>query len=76
MLFGTSQQASSASAFVAWVIPTEPGVTETTFASEPEPTTHMIDAKVTGMAKAARKIAITASLQSHERSEGRKTRVA
>ena len=70
----TSQQASRASAFVACVMPTAPGVTETTFASEPEPVTHMIDSNVTGMAKAARKIPITTSLQVHERNEGRKTR--
>ena len=61
-------------AFVACVMPTAPGVTETTLASEPEPTTHMIDSNVTGMAKAARKMAITISLHVHERSEGRKTR--
>ena len=52
-------------------MPTAPGVTETTFASEPEPITHMIDSNVTGIAKAARKIPITPSLQSHERSDGR-----
>ena len=32
----------------------------------------MIDSNVTGMAKAARKIPITTSLQSHDRKEGRK----
>ena len=63
---------SSASAFVAWVMPTAPGVNETMFAREPEPTTHMIDSNVTGIAKAARKIPITPSLQSHERNDGRK----
>ena len=62
---------SSASAFVAWVTPTAPGVNETVLASEPEPVTHMIDSNVTGIANAARKIPITASLQSHERSDGR-----
>ena len=62
---------SSASAFVAWVTPTAPGVKETVLASEPEPVTHMIDSNVTGIANAARKIPITASLHSHERSEGR-----
>ncbi len=76
MSLATSQQVSSASAFVACVMPTAPGVTDTTFAREPDPVTHMIDSNVTGMAKAARKIPITSSLQSHERSEGRKTRVA
>ena len=55
-------------------MPTAPGVTETTFASEPEPTTHMTDSNVTGMAKAARKMATTISLQVHDRNEGRKTR--
>ena len=35
----------------------------------------MIDSKVTGIAKAARKIPITASLQSHEKSDGRNARV-
>ena len=34
----------------------------------------MIDSNVTGIAKAARKMPITASLQSHDGSEGRKTR--
>ncbi len=62
---------SSASAFVACVMPTAPGVNETTFASEPEPTIHMIDSNVTGMANAARKMPITASLQSQEPKEGR-----
>ena len=66
---------SSASAFVACVIPTAPGVKETTFASEPEPVTHMIDSNVTGIANAARKIPITASLHSHERNDGRNARV-
>ncbi len=65
-LVATPQHVSSASAFVAWVMPTAPGVNETTFASEPEPMTHMIDSNVTGMAKAARKIPITASLQTQE----------
>ncbi len=72
---GTLQQAASAAAFVACVMPTAPGVTETTFASEPEPVTHMIDSNVTGIANAARKIPITASLQSQERSDGRNARV-
>ena len=63
-----------ASAFVACVMPTAPGVTETTFASEPEPITHMIDSNVTGMAKAARKMPTTISLQVHDRKEGKKTR--
>ena len=71
MLLATSQHVSSASAFVAWVIPTAPGVNETVFASEPEPVTHMTDSKVTGIANAARKIPITVSLHSHESSEGR-----
>src|SRR5687768_12736539 len=53
-------------------MPTAPGVTDTTFAREPEPVTHMTDSKVTGIVKAARKIPITASLQSQERSDGRK----
>ena len=66
----TSQQVSSASAFVACVMPTAPGVTETTFASEPEPVTHMTDSNVTGIANAARKIPITASLHSQERNGG------
>ncbi len=56
---------------VAWVIPTAPGVTDTTLASEPDPVTHMIDSNVTGIANAARKIPITASLQSQERNDGR-----
>ncbi len=56
-------------------MPTAPGVTDTTFASEPEPVTHMSDSNVTGIANAARKIPITASLHSHDRSEGKKTRV-
>jgi hypothetical protein len=63
----------SASALVACVIPIAPGVNEATFASEPDPTTHMIDSKVTGIANAARKIPITASLQAQERNEGTKT---
>ena len=33
--FGTSQHVSSASAFVACVMPTAPGVTDATFASDP-----------------------------------------
>ena len=37
MSVGTSQHVSSASAFVACVIPAAPGVTDATFASEPEP---------------------------------------
>ena len=65
---------SSASAFVACVIPTAPGVTETVFASEPEPVTHMTDSNVTGIANAARKIPITVSLHSQESNEGRNTR--
>src|SRR3954470_17023689 len=56
-------------------MPTAPGVNETTFASEPEPVTHMIDSNVTGIANAARKIPITVSLHSHERSDGRNARV-
>ena len=75
MSVGTLQQVSSASAFVACVIPTAPGVNETTFASEPDPVTHMIDSNVTGIANAARKIPITASLHSHERNDGRNARV-
>ena len=55
-------------------MPTAPGVNEATFASEPDPTTHMIDSNVTGIAKAARKIPTTASLQSHERNDGRNAR--
>jgi hypothetical protein len=66
---------SSASAFVACVTPAAPGVTDTTFASDPEPVTHMTDSKVTGIAKPARKTAITPSLQSQDRKEGRKARV-
>ena len=62
---------SSARAFDAWVIPTDPGVKETVLASEPEPVTHMIDSNVTGIANAARKIPITASLHSQERNDGR-----
>ena len=62
---------SSASAFVACVIPTAPGVNETTLASDPEPVTHMTDSNVTGIVKAARKIPITASLHDHERNDGR-----
>ena len=57
------------------MIPTAPGVTETTLASEPEPTTHMIDSNVTGIANAARKIPTTISLQAQERNDGRKARV-
>ena len=71
MLLATSQQVSSASAFVACVMPTAPGVTETTLASEPEPVTHMTDSKVTGIVKAARKIPITTSLHDQERNAGR-----
>ena len=56
---------------VACVIPTAPGVNETTFASEPDPVTHMTDSNVTGIVKAARKTPITASLQSQERNDGR-----
>src|SRR5215204_7140994 len=52
-------------------MPTAPGVNDTTLASEPEPVTHMIDSNVTGIVKAARKIPITVSLQSQERSDGR-----
>src|SRR5215203_430203 len=52
-------------------MPTAPGVKETTFASDPEPVIHMIDSKVTGIAKAARKMPVTVSLQSHEASDGR-----
>src|SRR5215210_5877553 len=75
VLLATSQQVSSASAFVAWVMQTAPGVKDTTLASEPDPATHMIDSKVTWIAKAARKMPITVSLQSHETSEGRNARV-
>src|SRR6185503_6993443 len=71
-LFAMSQQVSSASAFVACVIPTAPGVTETTLASEPDPVTHITDSNVTGIAKAARNTAITPSLHSQDRSDGRK----
>src|SRR4051812_23425351 len=53
-------------------MPTAPGVNETTLASDPDPVTHMIDSNVTGIAKAARKIPITASLHSQERRAGRK----
>ena len=72
---GTLQQVSRARAFVAWVMPTAPGVNDTVLASEPDPVTHMIDSNVTGIAKAARKIPITASLQSQDSSDGRNTRV-
>ena len=58
----TPQQVSSASALVACVMPTAPGVNETTLASEPDPVTHMTDSNVTGIAKAARKIPITVGL--------------
>jgi hypothetical protein len=75
VLLATSQQVSSASAFVACVMPTAPGVNEATFASEPDPTIHMIDSNVTGIAKAARKIPTTVSLQSHERNDGKNARV-
>ena len=74
MLLGTLQQTSSASAFVACVTPTAPGVNDATFASEPEPTTHMIDSKVTGIANAARKIPITVQLADVGEERGRKTR--
>ncbi len=63
VLFATSQHVFSASAFVACVIPTAPGVNDTTLASEPEPITHMIELNVTGIANAARKTAITPILQ-------------
>ena len=53
-------------------MPTAPGVKEATLASEPEPTTHMIDSKVTGIAKAARKTPTTTSLQSQESKAGKK----
>ncbi len=69
------QQTSSASAFVAWVIPTAPGVNDATFASDPEPTIHVIDSNVTGIENAARKMPITAYLQTYERNDGRNTRV-
>ena len=71
MSLATSQQVSSASAFVACVMPTAPGVKETTLASDPDPVTHMTDSNVTGIAKAARKIPITVSLHSQERNDGR-----
>ena len=74
MSVGTSQHVSSARAFVACVTPAAPGVTETTFASEPDPVTHMTDSNVTGIANPARKIAMTPSLQSQERNEGRNAR--
>ena len=70
MPFGTSQQVSGARAFVACVVSTAPGVTETTLASEPDPVTHMTDSNVTGIANAARKIAITVSLHSQESNAG------
>jgi hypothetical protein len=54
------------------VTPTAPGVNEATLAREPEPTTQITDSKVTAIPNAARKTAITPSLQSHEMREGRK----
>src|SRR6476620_2668513 len=72
--FATWQHVLSASAFVAWVMPTAPGVNDATFASEPEPTIHVIDSNVTGIENAARKMPITAYLQTYDRNEGRKTR--
>src|SRR5580765_2035896 len=74
-LFLTSQQVFRASAFVAWVTPAAPGVNEATLASDPEPTIHMIDSNVTGIAKAARKMPITISLQIHDPKDGRNTLV-
>ena len=55
-------------------MPTAPGVNETTLASEPEPVTHMTDSNVTGIAKAARKIPITASLHEPGEERGEKRR--
>src|SRR5689334_22518268 len=52
VLLGTLQHVLSASAFVACVIPTAPGVTDTTLASDPDPITHVIESNVTGMANA------------------------
>src|SRR5687767_2434645 len=72
---GTSQHVSSASAFVACVMPAAPGVTDATFASDPDPTTHITDSNVTGIANPARKIAMTPSLHSQERKDGRNARV-
>ena len=70
----TWQHVLSASAFVACVTPTAPGVNEVTLASEPEPVTHMTDWNVTGSANAARKIAVTIRPHVQLRKEGRKTR--
>jgi hypothetical protein len=49
-------------------------VKEAALAREPEPNTHRIESKLTGMANAARKMPVTAALQSQPRKEGRKTR--
>src|SRR3954471_17764991 len=68
----TLQHVLSASAFVACVTPTAPGVNEATFASEPEPTIQSTDSTVTGIANAARKTPITMHLHSHDPSDGRK----
>jgi len=66
------QQDFSASAFVACVTPTAPGVNDATFASEPEPTTHMIELKVTGIAKAARKTRSRPAGRGYPRKRGQK----
>src|SRR5215469_8592118 len=50
-----------------------PGVNEVMLASDPEPETHMIESKVTGIENAARKIPVTISLQHQARNEGRNT---
>jgi len=60
---------------VACVTTTAKGVKDVTVGVELEPTTRMIDANVTGIANAARKIPITISLQIPEWNEGRKARV-
>src|SRR5215204_3570069 len=55
-------------------MPIAPGVNEVTLASDPDPVTHMIESNVTGIANAARKIAVTIRAHVQLRKEGRKTR--
>ena len=73
MLLATSQQVSSASALVAWVMPTAPGVNDDV--GERARSCYPHDRpNVTGIAKAARKIPITVNLQSHDKSDVGETR--
>ena len=60
---------------IAWLTPTPPGVTETTFASELPPTTDMIELNVTGIPYAARKMPTTASFAHQPMNWNETTRV-